>query len=361
MSTEPTILLKAFGRTENDELATLFTLSNASGTRVSITNYGGIVTSIETPDRQGKVEDINLGQSSLDGYLSNDAFLGALVGRYANRIGGSAFEIDGTNFPVTPNDPQSNPPIQLHGGPSNFSNRIWSAVPHIEGGECCLTLEITSPDGDQGFPGNLKVKVIYTLTETGELRMDYEAATDRPTHVNLTNHCYFNLKGENQGTIHDHQIEIFADYLTEIDDHSIPTGALMPVEGTPFDLNESVSLGERLGQSHSQMTIAGGFDHNFVVRRGDAAFGLVARVCEPVSGRILEVLTDQPGIQLYTANGMDGTLVGKSGRACLKYGAFCLETQHYPDSPNRPEFPSTRLNPGELFQSTTVYRFRVQS
>ncbi|MBV6433486.1 MAG: Aldose 1-epimerase [Bryobacteraceae bacterium] len=343
-----------FGQTRNGEPVELYTLTNSNGVETSITNYGGRVVTLKVPDRAGKFADVVLGFDSLDPYLGNSPYFGALIGRYGNRIGKARFTLDGKEYKLAAN----NGPNALHGGVVGFDKVLWKGEEGT-GEEPSLKLTYLSKDGEEGYPGNLSVTVVYTLTDRNELRIDYEAATDQDTVLNLTNHSYFNLAGEGVGDILGHEIMINADRFTPIDSGLIPTGELKPVKGTPFDFTKSTAIGARINDRDQQIQFGKGYDHNFVLN-GGGGLTLAARVVEPHSGRIMEVLTTQPGVQFYTGNFLDGSVKGKGGKAYPYRSAFCLETQHFPDSPNKPGFPSVVLKPGEKFTSTTVYRFTAQ-
>ena len=335
--------------------------------RVVVLAYGGIVQSIETPDRSGNLANVVLGFAGLDDYLAWSPYFGAIIGRYANRIACGRFTLVGRVYPLATNWG----PHHLHGGLAGFDKRVWQArqVPTGEGAG--LELSYVSPDGQEGYPGTLSVAVTYTLSDNGALRIDYRATTDAPTIVNLTNHSYFNLGGEGSGSVSGHIVEINASHVTPVDDTLIPTGDIAPVAGTPFDFTRPVEIGSRLASGDPRLERAGGFDHNFVLdRSGDRLTpgvqerGLpprplthAGRVVDPISGRVLTVHTTEPGVQFYTAGQLDGSLVGPSGRHYGPGDAFTLETQHFPDSPNQPHFPSTVLRPGQEYSSTTVYTF----
>lgn len=337
-----------FGKSNDGAPVEIYTLTNSHGIEARIMTYGGIVVSLKTPDRSGKMADIVLGCGSLAGYLAPNPFFGALVGRYANRIGHAQFQLDGVTYKLEKNDGDNT----LHGGSRGFDKRIWTAHELPDGG---LELTYKSADGEEGFPGNLTATVVYRLTDNNELHINYSAVTDKDTVVNLTNHSYFNLKGEGNGDILGHQITINADRFTPVDAGLIPTGELRPVKGTPFDFSKPMEIGARINTDEEQLKLGKGYDHNWVLNgRG---MRLAARVDEPTTGRILEVLTDQPGVQFYTGNFLDGTVKGKGGHMYARRTGFCLETQHFPDSPNKPSFPSTELKPGEKHQTSTVFRF----
>ncbi len=344
---------QSFGKTEDGEPVDLYILTNKNGMEAAITNYGGTVVSLIVPDRNGKREDVVLGYDNLAGYATGKAYIGATVGRYANRIAHATFTLDGTTYTLAKNDGDNH----LHGG---FNKRVWTAKDVSSSAGQALELTYLSKDGEEGFPGNLPVKVVYTLTDENELRIDYTATTDKDTVLNLTNHAYFNLAGQGNGDILQQQIMIKADRFTPIDATSIPTGELRSVKGTPFDFTNSTAIGARIDQDDHQLKLGRGYDHNFVLN-GDTmrALFLAAQVYDPHSGRLLEVFTTEPGIQLYTGNFLDG-IHGKDGKVYNRRYAFCLETQHFPDSPNHPNFPSAELKPGQHFQSTTVYKFSTK-
>jgi aldose 1-epimerase len=323
--------------------------------QATITNYGGTVVSLLTPDRAGHMDDVVLGFDRLDGYLQPEPFFGAIIGRYGNRIGHAMFKLGDKEYRLAKNDGDNT----LHGGTQGFDKRVWTALDLSKVG-LALELKYTSKDGEEGFPGNLSVTVIYMLTETNELWIEYSAATDRTTVVNLTNHSYFNLAGQGNGEILKHQITINADRFTPVDAGLIPTGELQKVEGTPFDLRQATEIGAHINDDNEQLKLGKGYDHNFVLnRRSGDALTLAARVTEPGSGRVMEVLTSEPGVQFYTGNFLDGTLHGKGGKVYGRRYGLCLETQHFPDSPNKPAFPTTELKPGQKYTSTTVYRFKT--
>jgi aldose 1-epimerase len=343
-----------FGQTKNGEPVELYTLTNKNGVETSITNYGGRVVTLKVPDRAGKFADVVLGFDTLDSYLGKSPYFGALIGRYGNRIGKAEFTLDGKEYKLAANDGANS----LHGGLVGFDKVVWKGEEGV-GEEPSLKLTYLSKDGEEGYPGNLSVTVVYALTDKNELKIDYTAGTDKDTVLNLTNHSYFNLAGEGVGDILGHEIMINADRFTPIDSGLIPTGELKPVKGTPFDLTKPVPIGAHINDKDQQIQFGKGYDHNFVLN-GGGGLALAARVVEPKSGRVMEVLTTQPGVQFYTGNFLDGSIKGKGGKAYPYRSAFCLETQHFPDSPNKPDFPSVVLKPGEKFESTTVYRFTAQ-
>jgi len=345
-----------FGRLPGGEAVELFTLRNAAGVEVRIAGYGGVVVSLRVPDRDGRPGDVVLGYDDLAGYVGDDAYLGALIGRYGNRIARGRFTLDGRECQL----PANNGPNHLHGGPRGFHKAAWRAEPLPPADGVGVALAYTSADGEEGYPGTLEVRVTYRLTEASELVVDYAATTDAPTHVNLTQHSYFNLTADPTRSVLGHEVELAADGFTPVDDTLIPTGEIAPVEGTPFDFRRPTPIGERVDAPHPQLVHAGGYDHNLVLRGEAGELKLAARVREPGSGRVLELYTTEPGVQFYSGNFLDGSIVGKGG---IRYGhrsGFCLEPQHFPDSPNRPGFPSTVLRPGERYASRSVYRFGVE-
>ena len=345
-----------FGTLPDGTSVELFTLTNASGAEVRITNYGGIVTAIKVPDRNGKLDDVVLGYDALDGYIKNPTYFGAVIGRYANRIGKAQFKLEGKTYKLAANNDVNT----LHGGIKGFDKAVWRADPFEKPGSVGVVLTYTSVDGEEGYPGTLAARVTYTFNDANELIADYTATTDKPTVLNLTNHSYFNLGGEGSGDVLGHQLTLSADRFTPADATLIPTGELASVAGTPFDFRTSTPIGARIDADDPQLKLGLGYDHNFVINRQNNDLVPAARVKEPKTGRILEVRTTEPGVQLYTANHLDGSVIGKAGHAYGKRNAFCLETQHYPDSPNKPSFPTTTLRPGETFHSQTVYAFSAK-
>jgi aldose 1-epimerase len=334
----------------------LFTLTNSHGMKTTITDYGGVVTTLEVPDRNGVLADVVLGYDSLADYIAGSPYFGAIVGRYGNRIANARFTLDGVAYTLAANDGINH----LHGGIVGFDKVVWEAEPYAERDEAGLQLRYTSADGEEGYPGSLTVTVTYALTNENELRIEYLAETDRATVVNLTHHGYFNLAGPASGDVLGHELFIDADRFTPVGTGLIPTGELRDVAGTPMDFRTPHTIGERIDTDDEQLAHAGGYDHNWVLNGEADTLRLVARVREPTSGRIMEVLTTEPGMQFYAGNFLDGSNVGKGGVSYGRRSAFCLETQHYPNSPNQPEFPSTVLRPGQQYRSTTVYRFSVQ-
>jgi aldose 1-epimerase len=333
---------------------TLYTLTNAHGMEVRAMNYGGIIVSVRVPDRNGQFADVVLGHETLDGYRPNPPFFGAIVGRYANRIANGTFKLDGETY----NLPKNDGPNTLHGGDKGFDKAVWDGEPLK--GRTGVAFSYFSKNGEEGFPGNLRVKVTYTLTSANSLEIDYEATTDKATPINLSQHSYFNLKGEGDGDILDHEIMINADRFTPVDRNLIPLGELRPVKGTPLDFTKPMKIGARIDDNYDQLVLAHGYDHNFVINREGGGLVLAARVYEPTTGRTLEVSTTQPGVQFYTGNFLDGTITGKQGHVYKKHYGFCLETQHFPDSPNHPSFPTTILRPGETFHQKTVFKFSAK-
>jgi aldose 1-epimerase len=353
---KPGVQQKNFG-TRDGRPVNLYTLTNANGVEVDAMNYGGIIVSIRVPDRKGQFADIVLGHETLDGYIPNPPYIGAVVGRYANRIANGSFTLDGKTYTLPKNDGSNT----LHGGiDKTFNKVVWEG--EALKGKSGVAFTYLSKDGDDGFPGNLKVKVTYTLNDQNELIIDYEATTDKATPINLSQHSYFNLSGEGNGDILNHEVMLNADRFTPVDKNLIPTGELRPVKGTPLDFTTSTRVGARIDDTYDQMVLAHGYDHNWVINRksNDGGLVLAARVYEPTSGRVMEVSTNQPGVQFYTGNFLDGTVTGKHGHVYKRRYGLCLETQHFPDSPNHPDFPSTILKPGETFKSETVFKFSVK-
>jgi aldose 1-epimerase len=333
----------------------LYTLTNANGRKVGIITYGGTVVSLTAPDRNGKYADVVLGMDDLAGYQKATAFFGAIIGRYGNRIGKGQFTLDGATYKLPVNDG----PNTLHGGPAGFDKRVWSAAPGSSADGDTLELTYVSKDGEAGFPGTLTSKVVYTLTAKNELKIDYTATTDKATVVNLTNHSYFNLAGQGEGDVLTHEVMIDAARFTPVDATLIPTGELRPVAGTPFDFTKPTAVGARIEAADEQIKFGKGYDHNWVLNKGAGGLTKAAEVHETKSGRVMEVWTTEPALQFYTGNFLDGTLHGK-GKTYVRRGALCMETQHYPDSPNQPAFPSTELKPGATYHTTTVYRFSAR-
>ena len=331
----------------------VYSLGNQNGLKMSVLNYGGKIVSLTVPDKTGTPGDIVLGYDSLKQYLKGNAYFGALIGRYGNRIAKGKFTLDGQEYQL----PINNGVNSLHGGPKGFQNQFWQAEPFQNNGSDALELRYKSMDGEEGYPGILDVKVIYTLTDQNELIIDYEAIADKPTIVNLTHHSFFNLAGEGSGDILNHELTLSADKFLPVDAGLIPTGELKPVAGTPFDFQKPHKIGERINLEDEQLKLGKGYDHCWVLTKKSNELSLAARVTEPTSGRTMEVWTTEPGIQFYTGNFLDGTNLGKGGKAYQYRTAFCLEAQHFPDSPNRENFPSTVLRPGDFYKQKTIYKF----
>jgi aldose 1-epimerase len=342
---------ESFGRMPEGGDAFLYTLTNAKGLRARITNYGAIIVSMEVPDRHGKLDDVLLGHDTLDAYVTVGGCAAAVIGRYANRIGNARFTLDGVEYTLAAN----NGPNHLHGGIKGFDKKLWTPE-EVTASEdqAWVKLSYLSKDGEEGYPGNLRVMVTYTLTNDDELRINYEAETDKKTVVNLTNHAYWNLAGQGNGDVLGHELTINASRFTVVDKGLIPTGITVSVVGTPLDFLSPRKIGSRLRQ------LGNGYDHNYVLNGAPGAMKPCGTAYEPTTGRIMEVSTTEPGVQLYTANHMNGSLIGKGGKAYVKYAAFCLETQHYPDSPNKPQFPTTVLEPGKKLTSQTVHKFSAK-
>ncbi|MEQ8144027.1 aldose epimerase family protein [Streptomyces sp. OP7] len=342
-----------FGRLADGTRVDRWTLENG-GTRLKVLSYGGIVQSLEIPDRRGRRANVSLGFAALEDYVASSPYFGALIGRYGNRIGKGTFTLDGKRYQLSVNDGENS----LHGGAQGFDKRVWDVEPFTRGSDVGLHLYYTSVDGEMGYPGTLRTKVTYTLTRDGDWRIDYEAVTDRPTVVNLTSHVYWNLAGEGSGSVLDHELSVAAARYTPIDAGLIPTGELAKVAGTPFDFRRAKPVGRDIRTAHQQLLYGQGFDHNWVLDKGITARPEhVATLRDPSSGRTLRIATNEPGLQFYSGNFLDGTLVGSGGRVYRQGDGLCLETQHFPDSPNRPSFPSTVLRPGETYRTTTVHSF----
>jgi len=353
-TTNSSISKRAYATTRDGQGVDEYTLTNANGVEAKIITFGGIITSLRVPDRKGNYADVVLGFDNLADYETKSPYFGALIGRYGNRIGKASFTLDGTAYTLALNDG----PNSLHGGVKGFDKKVWAAKEASSSDGIALELSCLSPDGEEGYPGNLSVTVTYTLTNDNAIRIDYSATTDKTTVVNLTNHSYFNLAGNGAGTIYDHIVQIYADRYTPVSATLIPTGELAPVAGTPFDFRSPKVVNSGIRSSHQQMVYGRGYDHNFVLnRKTNSDLEIAARVYDPSSGRSVEVWTTEPAIQFYTSNFVDGTLVGSSGGIYRQGDAFCLETQHYPDSPNQSAFPTTTLKPGDTYKTTTVYKF----
>jgi len=353
--TRTTIVKTPFGVVNGQEVS-VYTLKNKQGVEARITNYGGILVSLRVPDRSGRFADIVLGYDSLSQYVkNNNPYFGALIGRYANRIAHGRFSLNGIEYTLAVNNGAN----ALHGGLKGFDKVVWNVIERIGIEQKSLVLSYTSPDGEEGYPGRLSVTVSYTLSDNDELRIDYLATSNAPTVINLTHHSYFNLAGAGSGNILGHELMLNADGFTPIDEGLIPTGEIRPITGTPFDFTTPTPIGQRIAADNEQLKRAGGYDHNFVLNRTRAGLDLAARVVEKGSGRVMEVLTTEPGLQFYTGNFLDGSNIGKGGMSYKFRFGFCLETQHFPDAPNQPMFPTTVLNPGQEYRSSTVYRFSV--
>jgi len=353
-----------FGMTHRGEAVSLYTLKNAHGMQAKVLDYGGIIVSLRVPDRNGRLDDVVLGFDSLGDYERGSPYFGAIIGRYGNRIARGRFTLDGRTYTLATN----NGPNHLHGGVRGFDKVIWSVTPFQRSDSVGLVMNYTSPDGEEGYPGTLRATVTYTLTDKNEFIFDYQATTDRPTPVNLTQHSYFNLAGDGKGDILGHVVTLNADRFTPVDSTLIPTGEVKSVAGTPFDFRTSTAIGARIDRNDEQLRYGRGYDHNFVLNKGgrggkggiEGDVTLAAHVYEPTTGRVMEISTTEPGLQFYSGNFLDSTLRGKQGVVYGRRSGFAMETQHFPDSPNKPAFPSTILRPGEEYRSRTIYRFGVQ-
>jgi aldose 1-epimerase len=355
-SHETGIKRSVFGKMPDGQEVHLYTLTNSNGMQVAITNYGARIVSILAPDRNGMMADVVLGFDNLPDYVKYNTYFGALVGRYANRIGGAKFTLDGKVYHL----PVNNGPNSLHGGIKGFDKRFWTAE-EVQGDEPSLAMTYPSKDGEEGYPGNLQAKVDYTLTKDNSLKIEYSATTDKDTVINLTNHSYFNLAGEGNGDILKQVLMINSSKITPVDANQIPTGKIMDVTGTPFDFRKPTPIGARINEDNPQLKIGKGYDINYIIDRKGPGLELAARAYDPESGRDLEVYTTEPGVQFYSGNFLDGSVHGKGGKAYASRSAFCLETQHYPDSPNHPDFPTTELKPGQTFNQVTVFKFTTTS
>ncbi|HQU73581.1 MAG TPA: aldose epimerase family protein [Calditrichia bacterium] len=352
-----TFMESNYGQMPDGRAVSLYTLTNKSGVEMTVTDYGGIIVSLKVPDRNGNMGDVVLGYDKLDSYLEDTPYLGAIIGRYGNRIGMGKFSLDGTEYTLATNNGANH----LHGGEKGFDKVLWKGEPFKNDNGVGIVFTYTSKDGEEGYPGNLAVKVTYTLGNDNSLRFDYEATTDKTTVCNLTQHSYFNLAGHDSGTILNQELMIKSDYYTPVDDGLIPTGELRPVAGTPFDFNQPTQIGARITDENQQLTYGLGYDHNWVLKREkDGDLELAATLFDSGSGRLMEVWTEEPGLQFYSGNFLDGSHIGKGGKAYQHRTGLCLETQHYPDSPNQPDFPSVTLQPGETYQTTTVYKFKTR-
>ena len=350
----------SFGQLDGQPVE-LYTLTNNNGVVLKVTTFGGIITELHVPDKNGKMEDVVLGFDKLDGYLSPEykksgPYFGAIIGRYGNRIAKGKFTLDGAEYALATNNGENH----LHGGIVGFNSVVWDAKTVECANGKALELSYTSKDMEEGYPGNLQVTVTYTLTDENEVKIEYDAVTDKATPCNLTNHSYFNLSACKQPTNANHELTIFADKYTEVDESLIPTGNLPDVAGTPMDFSAPYKIGERIDDDFEQLKLGAGYDHNWVLRNDDGSLALAATVYEPESGRFMEVFTTEPGVQFYAGNFLDGTLVGKNNTTYVHRAGLCLETQHFPDSPNQPTFPSTILQPGETYKTQTIYKFSVK-
>jgi aldose 1-epimerase len=348
-----TITKQSFGKTDAGENVDLYTLRNTHGVEATITNYGGIVVSLKVPDRNGKFDDVVLGFNNLDSYLKPGPYFGALIGRYGNRIARGRFTLNGVEYKLAVNNGENH----LHGGVKGFDKVVWTGKEMKTKNGPALSLTYLSKDGEEGYPGNLTATVVYTLTNNNELKIDYSATTDKDTVTNLTHHSYFNLAGEGNGDILNTRVTINANRFVPTDAGSIPLGDLRKVSGTPFDFLTAYAIGERINQDDEQLKFGSGYDHTWVINGRMGVMRLAATAYEATSGRVMQVWTTEPGVQFYTGNFLDGTLTGKAGKPYPKRSGFCFETQHYPDSPNQPSFPTTTLRKGATYKSTTIYRF----
>lgn len=342
---------ETFGQTPDDQEVDLYTLTNPNGLRVRIMNYGATLVSLEAPDRNGSLADVTLGFDTLEGYLTAHPYFGPIVGRYANRIGKGRFTLNGVEYQLATNNGENH----LHGGIKGFDKGLWNLEEvAAKGDKAFVKLSYVSADGEEGYPGNLKCLVTYTLTKDNELKISYEAETDKPTIINLTNHAYWNLAGQGNGDILSHEVMLNADNYTPVDEGLIPTGEIKPVKDSPMDFISPMAVGSRIDY------VTGGYDHNYVLNSGGGSMALAAKVYEPTSGRVMEIYTTEPGIQFYTGNFLDGSITGKTGKVYEKHYGFCLETQHFPDSPNKLDFPSVVLNPGRKYFTETVHKFYAE-
>lgn len=354
---QPAITATSFGKTADGQNVQIYTLRNRNGMEARITNYGGIVVSLTAPDRDHKFADVALGYNTLDDYMNPPfPYFGAIIGRYGNRIAKGRFTLNGVEYKLAVNNGENH----LHGGLKGFDRVIWGAQQRNTAAGPALLLNYVSKDGEEGYPGNLRVTVLYTLTHKNELKIDYTASSDKDTVTNLTHHSYFNLAGEGNGDILDHRVVIRASRFVPTDAGSIPTGELKNVAGTPFDFLSAHTIGERINQDDQQLKFGNGYDHTWVINGRMGVLRQAASVYEPTTGRVMEVWTTEPGVQFYTGNFLDGSRPGKSGKPYQRRTGFCLETQHYPDSPNRPNFPTTTLRKGAVYRSTTIYRFSAR-
>lgn len=345
-----------FGKLPDGRDVHQYTLTNSAGATVAIIDYGATITSLCVPDRNGNMEDVVLGYDTVQGYIDGTAYLGAIVGRYGNRIGKGRFQLDGKEYQLTINDGENH----LHGGKTGFNKVLWEAKPVRTWNEPSLELQYVSQDGEEGYPGTVVLKVRYTLTDKNELRVEYEGTTDRPTILNPTQHSYFNLSGLFTKTILNHQLVIDADGITPVDKGLIPTGQILNVANTPLDFRTSTAIGARIGDSNEQLAFGKGYDHNWVLRSGGGKVARAAELYDPASGRLMTIFTDQPGLQFYSGNFLDGSAKGKKGIAYQHRTGLCLETQAFPDTPNKPQFPTATLRPGGVYRQTTIYQFSTR-
>jgi aldose 1-epimerase len=354
LAVDAQVIKQSFGKTSDGQNIDLYTLRNAHGVEAKITNYGGILVSLKVPDRDGKFDDVVLGFNDLDTYLTkNDPYFGAIIGRYGNRIAKGRFTLNGVEYKLAVNNGENH----LHGGIKGFDKVVWTGREIKTKAGPAVVLTYLSKDGEEGYPGNLNVRVVYTLTNNNEIKIDYSATTDKDTVTNLTHHSYFNLAGEGNGDILNHLVTINANRFVPTDAGSIPTGELRSVAGTPFDFLKPVAIGARINQDDEQLKLGNGYDHTWVINGRAGTMRLAATAYEAGSGRMMQVWTTEPGVQFYTGNFLNGTLTGKSGKVYARRNGFCFETQHYPDSPNQPSFPTTTLRKGRTYKSTTIYRF----
>ena len=350
---QATVTKESFGKTADGHNVDLYTLRNARGVEAKITNYGGIVVSLKVPDRNGKFDDVVLGFNDLDSYLKGHPYFGAIIGRYGNRIAKGRFTLNGVEYKLAVNNGENH----LHGGIKAFDKVVWTGKESKTSAGPAVTLTYLSKDGEEGYPGNLNITVVYTLTNNNELKIDYSATTDKDTVINLTHHSYFNLAGEGNGDILNHRVLINANRFLPTDAGSIPTGELRQVAGTPFDFRKLTAIGARINQDEEQLKLGNGYDHTWIITGRPGTLRLAAQAFEPTSRRRMQVWTTEPGMQFYTGNFLDGTLTGKSGKIYQRRYGFCFETQHYPDSPNQSAFPTTTLKKGTTYRSTTIYKF----
>ena len=357
---QPIVTEQPFGTTPEGKEVQLYCVKNNNGMKVEIINYGGTIVRLFVPDKNGNSSDIVLGLNTLEQYMKESPYFGCIVGRFGNRIANGKFTINGVEYQLATNNAPGDIPCHLHGGVKGFDKRVWDAKPILDKQKPGIELHYLSKDGEEGYPGTLDVTVCYRLSEKNELIIEYKATTDKSTPVNLTHHSYFNLKGEGDSTILDHILYINADSYTPVDKGLIPTGFILPVINTPFDFQTPKAIGDDINEDNEQLQYGGGYDHNWVLTRDKKGLTLAATLFEPSSGRFMEILTTEPGIQFYSGNFLTGEIIGKSGKPYPYRSGLCLETQHYPDSPNKRNFPSAILDPGEVYQTTTIYKFSVK-